>query len=280
MQTTSALYKEIIAGDHWFETKLVIGDEFYLIDENENYITFGGTRIYYDSDSGGFGENMLKEVSTVQHIFTDDKPAVGCCVAAEIDVTMVKPTATIARMSSMKPFIRACNSSKQSEWIPKGVFFIDTRSDGESTDEIVFHGYDAMLKAEQSPFDSGEIVTQLAESTVGSAIVGSAYVYTPTPAVWPKTDIDTVKLIASYMGVGVDPRTEAIMTRGYTVEYPAGYTCREVLSFIAAMYVGNFIMSDVGELRLIRLNEIGIETRYLVDNAGNVIKFGGDRILV
>ena len=53
MQNTSATYKEIVAGAHWFETKLVIGDEFYLIDEHTNYITFGGTRIYYDSDSGG-----------------------------------------------------------------------------------------------------------------------------------------------------------------------------------------------------------------------------------
>ena len=53
MQKTSATYKEIVAGTHWFETKLVIGDEFYLIDELADYITFGGTRIYYDSDSGG-----------------------------------------------------------------------------------------------------------------------------------------------------------------------------------------------------------------------------------
>ena len=115
MQTTSALYKEIIAGDHWFETKLVIGDEFYLIDESKNYITFGGTRIYYDSDSGGYSANMLKEIKTTQHVFTDDNPAVGCCVSAEIDVTMIKPTATIAKMSSLKPFVRACNAAKHSE---------------------------------------------------------------------------------------------------------------------------------------------------------------------
>ena len=40
------------------------------------------------------------------------------------------------------------------------------------------------------------------------------------------------------------------------------------------------ITADAGKLRLVRLNEIGIETRYLVDNAGYSIKFGGDRILV
>lgn len=255
MQTTSALYKEIIAGDHWFETSLVIGDEFYLIDESLNYITFGGTRIYYDSDSGGYGENMLKEVKTTQHVFTDDKPAVGCCVSAEIDVTMIKPTAPIAKMSSMKPYVRVCSAEKQSEWIPKGVYYIDTRSDGESTDEIAFHGYDAMLKAETVLPTTGDV------------------------GAWPMTDIVTVRFIAALMGVEVDPRTVDIVQRGYVVEYPAGYSLREILGFIAGMYAGNFIMSDEGKLRLVRLNEIGIETHYLVDNVGSVIKFGGDRIL-
>ena len=256
MQNTSATYKEIVAGTHWFETKLVIGDEFYLIDEHADYITFGGTRIYYDSDSGGYGGNMLKEVKTTQHLFTDDKPMAGCCVAAEIDVTMVKPTAMIKRMSSIKPFIRAVNETKTSEWIPKGIFYIDTRSDGESTDEIVFHGYDAMLKAENDFPVNGNI------------------------GEWPKTDIDVVSLIAGHMGVEVDTRTFDIMQRGYPVQYPGGYAMREILGYIAAMYAGNFIMSDDGKLRLVRLNEIGIETHYLVDTAGYVLTFGGDRILV
>lgn len=256
MQNASATYKEIVAGTHWFETKLVIGDEFYLIDESRNYITFGGTRIYYDSDSGGYSDSMLKEIKTTLHLFTDDKPMVGCCVAAEIDITMTKPTATIARMSSIKPFIRAVNDTKQSEWIPKGVFYVDTRSDGESTKEIIFHGYDAMLKAENEFPATGDI------------------------GEWPKTDIEVVRLIAGYMDVEVDPRTVEIMQRGYPVQYPGGYAMREILGYIAGMYVGNFIMSDDGKLRLIRLNEIGVETHYLVENAGYIITFGGDRILV
>lgn len=256
MQTTSELYKSIISGNHWFETQVVIGDEFYLIDESKDYITFGGTRIYYDSDSGGYGENMLKEVKTYQHVFTDDKPAVGCCVSAEIDVTMIKPTAIIERMSSIKPFVRVCNDTQQSEWIPKGVYYIDTRSEGATTEEITFHGYDAMLKAEVDFPTEGDIGT------------------------WPKTDIETVQDIAGLMEVELDPRTADIMQRGYTVQYPAGYSMREVLSFIAAAYAGCFIMTDEGKLRLVRLNEIGIETHFLVENSGYAIKFGGDRVLV
>lgn len=257
MQETSELYKSIIEGNHWFETKVVIGDEFYLIDEEANYITFGGVCIYYDSDSGGFGENMLKEVKTYQHVFTDDKPTIGCCVSGEIDVTMVKPTAYIARMSSIKPFVRACNDTQQSEWIPKGVFYIDTREESETTNEITFHGYDAMLKAEADfPTNNGDIGT------------------------WPVADYNVVAYIATLMGIEVDERTYEVMQRGYMIEYPAGYSQREVLSFIAAMYAGNFIMTDEGKLRLVRINEIGIETHFLVDDNGYSITFGGDSILV
>lgn len=257
MQKTSDLYKSIIAGDHWFETQVVIGDEFYLIDESKDYITFGGTRIYYESDSGGYGGNMLKEVKTYQHVFTDDKPAVGCCVSGEIDVTMITPTAYIPRMSSIKPFVRVCNDTQQSEWIPKGVYYIDTRDEDTISGVITFHGYDAMLKAEVDfPANDGDIGT------------------------WPKTDLETTQYIAALMEVEVDPRALENIQRGYEIQYPAGYTLREVLSYIAAAYAGCFIMTDEGKLRLVRLNEIGVETHYLVDNNGYSITFGGDKLIV
>jgi hypothetical protein len=78
----------------------------------------------------------------------------------------------------------------------------------------------------------------------------------------------------------VDPRTVAIMKKGYMVQYPAEYSQRETLGFLAAMYAGSFIMSDSGELRLVQFSSLAKETSYLIDNAGFVITFGGDRILV
>jgi hypothetical protein len=53
-----------------------------------------------------------------------------------------------------------------------------------------------------------------------------------------------------------------------------------VLGYIAAMYAGSFVMSDLGELRLIPINNIPKETRRLIDQSGNAILFGGVRILV
>lgn len=259
MQETSALYKQIISGQHWKETSLAIGESGRLITERNDVITFAGTSILISRSGGdsGYGENWLMSMSTSRSMFANDTPEVGCCISGEIDVKLLKPIADIPRMAMLTPYVRVANGVAASEWIQKGVFFIDSREtseDAAGNTVLTIHGYDAMLKAEQ-PY-SGALLN------------------------WPSTDIQVVRDIAAYMGVSLDVRTVNIMTHGYAVQLPSAYTMREVLSSIAAMYCGCFIMSDVGELRLVRLNEIPAETRYLVDNAGFVLMFGGDRILV
>ena len=158
-------------------------------------------------------------------------------------------------MSRVVPYVRVCNSEKQSEWIQKGVYFIDKHSySGEDNELMVIHGYDAMLFSEAD--------------------------YPSSEDEWPRKDIDVVRDIAKEMDVTVDPRTAEIMRNGYMVQYPADYSQREVLGFLAAMYAGSFVMSDTGELRLIQMNGIPKETSYLTDHAGFVLTFGGEKILV
>jgi hypothetical protein len=103
--------------------------------------------------------------------------------------------------------------------------------------------------------------------------------YEDTALNWPAKDMDVVAEIATAIGVQVDPRTTELL-KGYWVQYPAGYSYREILGYIAAAYAGSFVMSDLGMLRLVRLNGIPRETRYLITETGTVITFGGDRILV
>ena len=233
MQTTSPLYQSILADpNHWYETQVVI------------------------DGVGTFGENDLFSVSTTHRIF-NQTPEVGKAVAGEVNISMVKPEAEIPTMAVLRPQSRIVNATQQSEWLPQGVFFIDTRKsskNGNGLDVLTIHGYDAMLKAEQ-PFVS--------ETITGDSV-----------------DVDMVDAIASIMGVEVDARTYARMTKAYTVPLPTGYSCREVLGYIASMYVGCFIMSDEGKLRLVSLLELPPETNYLIDELGYAITFGGDRILV
>ena len=235
MQKTSDLYKEILSGEHWKEYRLVIGDVAnndggYLVTELNEAILFGGVRIlvgggYADS---GYAEDRIVTMNTYGGLFSENMPVVGECVAGEISATILKPKADIPRMSRVIPFVRLCNGEKQSEWIRKGVYYIDKHSySGEETELMQIHGFDAMLFSE-ADFPSSDDE-------------------------WPRTDIDVVRDIATEMGVALDPRTEAIMNKGYMVQYPAEYSQREVLGFLAAMYAGSFVMSENGELRLIQL---------------------------
>jgi hypothetical protein len=70
------------------------------------------------------------------------------------------------------------------------------------------------------------------------------------------------------------------MGKSYTYPLPVGYSSREVLGIIAASYGGNFIISDEGQLLLIRLCDLPRETNYLIDQTGDILLFGTGRILV
>ena len=237
MQNTSALYRQILAADnHWFETKCKINDVDY-------------------------GESSLFGIGTSSSMFSGN-PQVGRAISAEIDLSLLAPSADIPTMAKVEPFVRICaelasGTISRSEWIPQGKFYIDTREtsdNGSNLRVLKIHGFDAMLFAEQ---------------------------YFPsTDEELPTLDTDVVDAIASAMGVTVDSRTYTLMTNGYTIPSVVGYTMREILSYIAAMYVGSFIMTEEGKLRLVSILELPEETNYLIDNSGDAITFGGDRILV
>ena len=232
MQTTSALYNTILAdSNHWFETKLLIEGVAYT-------------------------ETQIFSINTHIEMF-QNTPTIGKAVAGEIEIKMLKPSVDIPIMATLQPYVRVCNATDQSEWLPQGVFYIDTREttkNQDGLDVLTIHGYDAMLKSEQM-FES-------------STITGDS------------VDTDMVDEIASIMGVSVDARTYSLMTNAYTVPLPTGYSLREVLGYIASMYVGCFIMTEEGKLRLVSILELPPETNYLIDQVGDAITFGGDRILV
>lgn len=283
MQNVSADYQRIqLAHDKSYESKLVI------------------------DGVGEFGRDEIVDMSTSIALF-DGQPNVGTAVAAEINVSLLPPSAEIPRMACLRPYIRVSGSapassavtiqngvltsqyatysngkitfapesgavvsgktlifpvdgveSLKSEWIPQGVFYIDTRETTANYDGIPvlsIHGYDAMLKTEQM---------YASNDTVGDA-----------------PDTQYVQAIADAIGVDVDPRTWEIM-RGYIIPFPLGYTMREILGFIAASYVGSFIMSDEGKLRLVSLLDIpdAPTESLLADDVGDVIIFGTDAIIV
>lgn len=199
----------------------------------------------------------VMEISADYRMFAESQPAVGGCLAGELSVKLLNPAFSIPRMALVEPYVRVTDGTQTSEWIPQGKFYIDTRETTNNDDNLPIlslHCYDAMLKTEVD--------------------------YPSTTHTWPYADIDVVQEIADTLGVGVDDRTWDLMTNDYQISLPAGYSMREVLSNIAGMYAGNWIMNYDGELLLVAVNGIPPETNYLVDNIGDAITFGGDRILV
>lgn len=261
MQETSALYQELLASNHKMETRLAIGETGVLITNQGEALTFGGVSILTGSSGadGGFDETLLVSMETENAVFSQESPEVGACVIGQIDIEMHKPLGEIPERARLVPYVRLTdiNHTRKSEWIQKGVYYIDTREkkeDGSPIEKILIQGYDDMRKAEQD--------------------------YPSSTLSWPARDIDVVREIAAFLGVTIDARTIPIMNRGYSIQYPAGYSCRDTLGYIAAMYAGSWVMSDLGELRLITIYGIPKETRYLVESGGFAITFGGDRILV
>ena len=255
-------------------------------------------------DGAGSYQDTIKRASTSIRIFEED-PQIGKAVAGEADVVMLMPSEEILTMARFTLFVKATGIAPksstvtmtgsdlasdhatysngnitfdaqsgaevvgtnllfaadsteyiESEWLPQGVYYIDTRevtANQDGLDVLTIHGFDAMLKAEQD--------------YAGDAVGG---------------DYDTayVLAIAGQMGVEVDPRTWDIMGAGHIITFPLGYSCREILGYIAGIYIGCFVMTDEGKLRLVSLLTLPPETNLLTDEIGDVLVFGNDSILI
>ena len=243
MQTTSALYKSILSGEHWFESRVVL------------------------EGVGTFDIDSIVSLRIVKELFKST-PSVGNAISSEIFVELLEPEVAIPKACKIIPYVRVCNNTynpltkvytaAQSEWLQQGVFFIDTRevlSDGYSTARLLLHGYDALLKADID--------------------------FPSQTHAFPTTPLQIVLDVAAAIGVALDTRTVDLLSGdSYAINLPSNYSCREVLQIVAGMFVGNFTMSYDGKLLLRAIYDLPPETNFLITRDGEAIVFGEDRILV
>ena len=201
MHTTSSLYQEILAGDYRVECKVEINGTIYGLDK-------------------------IVSMKTMRAAFGNGTLTIGLAPSAEIQLSVIASSSSVARNAALQPYYRIVNDSNQrSEWIPKGTFYIDTRKQLENG-VLEITGYDAMLKAERvQPWSDLE---------------------------WPARDIDSVSEIAEILGVQLDSTVSTYMTQAYRIPMPVSYTMRETLQYIAALYGGSFIINESGKLQLIQ----------------------------
>lgn len=232
MQTLPTGWADARNSDYWTQTKVSLSGVDYIHDP------------YSPTPA-------LWNVSTRGGLFSGSTACIGSCVAREIDLT-VMPQGAIPRMAEIIVWVRPVADGIEADWLQKGVFYIDTRYQDKVTGLLTIHGYDAMLKAEE---------TYLQEGDTGE---------------WPRSERVVVAEIAARMGVELDSRT--VLTDA-PIPYPNDYTMREILGNIAVSRAGNWIITDAGKLRLVPLVSLPPETNYLATDDGFVLLMGGHRIL-
>lgn len=251
MQQTSQLYKTLLAAGAPKEVRALV------------YRSANAYNVY--------GKDKIVSATTRASML-DSSLSIGNCIAKELNLVLrnFAGMPTIPRMAKIVMQYRLNDGTQQSEWIPKGTYFIDTRD--ESYEGILaINAFDPMLKSEQSFTKPG---------------------YQGT---WPRSATSVVDTIATAMGVSIDSRTTVVMARNnYQINYPGivleggvpqystdgAMSMRQVLGYIGAMYGGNWVITDENKLRLIVLGDIPVLTNYLITQNNDIITMGGYRILV
>lgn len=209
-----------------------------------------GTVREYGFDIAGKWYGPDDEVSHKVDSGLFEEFSIGNASTAQISISLYADD--IPRAATIKRYIRLRNGAQASEWLPKGVFFTNRRSEDDGYWTI--EAFDAMRKSER--------------------------VWEPSQSlVFPMTMPDAVKEFARIMQVEIDTRTA--LNRAYTIDYPANeYTIRDELRYIAAAHCGNWIITDEGKLLLVWLFSIPDETSCLVNEYGESIIIGGVGIYV
>lgn len=246
MQTVSSTYQTLRSQGAPKEVQAVIG---IGLGYNDNY-----------------EQNRIVSATTKSSVM-DKAATIGNCIAKELNLVVRNP-GVIPRMALISMQYRLNDGTTQSEWIPKGKFYVDTREEGNGV--LTLTAYDPMLFADKpytTKIGKGESWPKLTYKTGSN-----------------DSERGIVNVIAGKINVEIDSRTaELLSANPISVPYPGEgvYTMREMLGYIGAMYGGNWIITDENKLRLIVLGDIpDEETNLLITEYAEYILIGGNRIIV
>lgn len=220
MHQTSELYKEILQNKHRIETAVQIGSD-------------DAVTVCQSIPGTVYGEDMIVSLTEKADLLNREAPGIGYFIGRRIELKLLNPPQRIEMMGRIVPFSRLVENEtgRTSEWIPKGVFYVDTRKKSMADMDAVtvtITAYDAVLKSQAD--------------------------YTGDNVAWPANDAAVVADVAQVLGVFCDLSN---ITGAFGITKPEDKTCGEVLSGIAVLYGGNFTLDDCGVLRLVPLTAGG-----------------------
>lgn len=229
MHQTSELYKEILKNKHRIETAVQIGSD-------------DAVTVCQSIPGTVYGEDMIVSLTEKADLLNREAPGIGYFIGRKIELKLLNPPQRIEMMGRIVPFSRLVETGtgRVSEWIPKGVFYVDTRKKSMAdmdTVTVTITAYDAVLKSQAD--------------------------YTGENIAWPANDAAVVADVARIIGTPCDTSN---MTKSYGISKPEDKTCGEVLSGIAVLYGGNFTIDDCGALRLMPLTTAGTAEQIKCSN--------------
>lgn len=210
MQTVSTTWDTLWSGNHRAVVKAVINDNLE------------------------FDESSLVSVAIKGALYGAEDLSFGGCISRQLDLSFYPGNVNIPRMAKIQLFLKLQSGNTSSEWLSKGIFYIDTR-EKEASGLMKITAYDAMLKAEQ-------------EFTFGSTALTCSQI---------------INTVSTAIGVTYDA-TGTSLTE-YSFGIATGYSMREMLGFVAVSNGGNFVITEQGKLRLIKSNRS--RSTYIASNS-------------
>ena len=195
-----------------------------------------------------YGEDALISHSVSGGLF--ETVGIGHAAAAVLNLTLVAPD--VPRGAKIERDVRLVFGDEESEWLPKGRFWTNRRSESDGIWDI--EAFDALRRGAVPYVQKGE------------------------QDEWDSNVTKVVADIAAMLDVELDPRNQ--LDDSIEVGHPGDRTVQTVLCHIGAAHGGNWYITDAGLLRLVLLNSAPAETSLLVDEYGDYITLGGVRIRV
>lgn len=221
MQTVSATWTSLLSGSYTAEFKCVINGVTY---DHASIASVSITKLMMDSLSIGNACSATLEMQFRPSGTIPTQAQIQCYVRLTDNKDLIVVTDENGNVIKTDDnYVLASQYPSYSEWIPFGTFRVDERK----TDEygwMTVTAYDAMMMAEQMYSISGT---------------------------YPMASAAVVANICTKLGITQDSRNSIT---SYSVPDPNGlYTIREVLQQIAASNGGNFVITESGQLRLVKL---------------------------
>ena len=157
--------------------------------------------------------------------------SIGNVIASELNFSFYK-TVALDTSKPLKLQFRVVDDTQESAWYDKGLFWINEYNTSLYTDKAVVQAFDSLLKGQVTYLESGTWTTT--------------------------TDWAILSQIALDLGVNIESNTQSLFSSPVNItEAPSigvgGTSDLQMLSVIAAMKKGNFIIDENNELKLVPL---------------------------